>query len=87
MNVTQVMPEIRYVTDNKGEKTDVLVPLATWQALITAWDFLIEKLEAQEDRAIVLEWLTQRRQSTARAISLNDFEQELIRDGLLPSSH
>jgi hypothetical protein len=47
INVTQVMPEIRYLTDNKGEKTDVLVPLATWQALLTAWDLLIEKLEAQ----------------------------------------
>lgn len=87
MNVSELMPEVHYVTDNQGEKTAVLVPFATWQAFLAAWDLLVEKLEDQEDRAIVLDWLEQRRQGTAKVISLDEFEQELIRDGLLPSSN
>jgi uncharacterized protein (DUF433 family) len=34
MTVAEVLPAIRYVTDESGRKTDVLVPLATWQALV-----------------------------------------------------
>jgi hypothetical protein len=87
MNVAEIMPEVRYVTDNKGEKTDVLVPFSSWQALIAAWDLLIEKLEDQEDRSMVQEWLELRRQGVTKAISLDKLEQELIIDGLLPSSN
>ena len=78
MNVIEIMPEVRYVTDNKGEKTDVLVPFSSWQALIAAWDLLIEKLEDQEDRSIVQEWLELRRQGVIKGISLNGLEQALI---------
>ncbi len=78
MNVIEIMPEVRYVTDNKGEKTDVLVPFSSWQALIAAWDLLIEKLEDQEDRSIVQEWLELRRQGVIKGISLNGLEQVLI---------
>jgi hypothetical protein len=87
MNVTELVPEVRYVTDDKGEKTDVLVPFAPWQALLAAWKLLLEKLEDQEDRAIVRDWLEQRRQGTDQVISLDEFEQALISDDLLPSSN
>jgi hypothetical protein len=87
MHVTELVPEVRYVTDDKGEKTDVLVPFSSWQALLAAWNLLIEKLEDQEDRAIVREWLEQRRQGTTEIIALDEFEQALIRDDLLPSSN
>ena len=33
MIVAEILP-VRYVTDANGKKTDVLVPLATWQALV-----------------------------------------------------
>lgn len=33
MTVVNMFPPIRYVTDQNGTKTDVLVPLATWEAL------------------------------------------------------
>lgn len=78
MNVIEIMPEVRYVTDSKGEKTDVLIPFSSWQALIAAWDLLIEKLEDQEDRSIVQEWLELRRQGVIKGISLNGLEQVLI---------
>jgi hypothetical protein len=87
MNVKELISDVRYVTDSQGEKTDVLVPFASWQALIAAWNLLIEKLEDQEDRAIVFEWLEEQRQGTAQVISLDTFEQELIHDGLLSSSN
>ncbi|MCE7984770.1 MAG: hypothetical protein DYG89_26660 [Caldilinea sp. CFX5] len=87
MTVAEILPEVRYVTDNKGEKTDVLVPFSTWQALLTAWDLLIAKLEEQEDRAVVQEWLEERRQGVTKTISLDELEHELIIDGLLPSSN
>lgn len=72
------MLEVRYVTDSKGEKTDVLIPFSSWQALIAAWDLLIEKLEDQEDRSIIQEWLELRRQGVIKGISLNGLEQALI---------
>lgn len=87
MTVAEIVPEVRYVTDSNGEKTDVLVPFSSWQALLTAWDLLIDKLEDQEDRTIVQEWLEERRQGVTKAISLDELERELITDGLLPSSN
>jgi hypothetical protein len=90
MNVTEriaeIIPTVRYVTDDKGKKTDVLVPFPAWQAFTMAWDLLIEKLEDQEDRHIALEWLTKRGQNSMKTISLDELEQELSTDGLLPSA-
>jgi len=75
---------IRYVTDARGEKTDVLVPLATWTALIASWQRLLSMLEDQQDREILQEWVAKRAAGTAETISLDDLERELIADGLLP---
>jgi hypothetical protein len=72
--------------DEKGEKTDVLVPFSTWQAFMASWHLLIEKLEDQEDRDLLLDFLAQRNQGQAQTISLDELEQELIADGLLPSA-
>ena len=83
MTIAEALPTVRYVTDAKGEKTDVLVSLATWTALLAAWQQLIEKLEDQEDRAIIQEWLERRARGEAEMISLDALEQELIADGLL----
>lgn len=87
MNIQEILPVVRYVTDSDGEKTDVLVPFAAWQAFLAAWNVLIEKLEDQEDQAILLEWLEERSHSEAKTIALDELEAELIADGLLPSPH
>jgi uncharacterized protein (DUF433 family) len=34
MTVAEVLPVIRYVTDESGHKTDVLIPFATWQTMV-----------------------------------------------------
>jgi hypothetical protein len=80
----EIVTKVRYVTDSQGEKTEVIVPLTTWEALLASWKQLVEMLEDQEDRAIVQEWLKKRAAGEAETVSLDDLEQELVRDGLLP---
>ncbi len=84
MTVAEALPTVRYVTDTKGEKTDVLVPITTWTALLGAWQQLIEKLEDQEDRVILQDWLEKRSKGELKMLSLEALEQELVADGLLP---
>jgi hypothetical protein len=84
MTTPDTWTNIRYVTDANGEKTEVLVPLMTWNALLASWKQLIERLEDQEDRAILQEWLEKRAAGEVDTISLDDLERELIADGLLP---
>jgi hypothetical protein len=84
MMITEALSSVRYVMDANGQKTEVLVPLTVWKALLASWKQLIEALEDQEDRAILQEWLEKRTIGEVQMISLDDLEQELIADGLLP---
>jgi hypothetical protein len=85
MTRPESLSAVRYVTDAKGERTDVLVPLPTWKALLASWQRLIELIEDQEDRAVLQDWLAQRARGEAETITLEELEQELVADGLLPS--
>lgn len=82
--ITEALTNVRYVLDANGEKTDVLIPLTTWEALLASWKDLLALLEDQEDRTILQEWLEKRAAGEMDMISLEDLEQELIADGLLP---
>ena len=84
MTVTEALTTIRYVMDSDGTKTDVMIPLTAWEALLATWRQLIESLEDQEDYAILQEWLEERAAGTTNMISLDSLEQELVADGLLP---
>jgi hypothetical protein len=84
MATPEILRDVRYLTDASGEKTDVLVPLATWKALLASWRQLIAVVENQEDKAIVEDFLAKRAAGEAVTISLEELEQELIADGLLP---
>jgi uncharacterized protein (DUF433 family) len=72
---------VRYLIDAKGEKTDVLVPVTTWKALLASWKQLNEMIEDQEDRAALQDWLAKRAAGGASTISLDELEQELIGRG------
>ena len=85
MAVAEVLASVRYVTDAKGKKTDVLVPVAVWEALLTSWQELIEQIEDREDAAILQDWLKKRAAGVVETISLDALEQELIEDGLVSS--
>ena len=84
MTIKEVLTTVRYVTDAGGEKTDVLIPLAAWKALLISWEQLMEMLEDQEDKTILQEWLEKRARGEVEMIPLEDLERELIADGLLP---
>jgi hypothetical protein len=80
----ETMAAVRYLTDGEGHKTDVLVPVTMWEALLAHWRELVERLEDEEDAALARQWLVERGSGAAVTISLDQLEQELIGDGLLP---
>ena len=84
MTIAEALTTVRYVMDSNGDKTDVLIPLATWKTLLASRKRLIELLEDQEDNAILQEWLEKRAAGEVDMIPLDTLEQELIADGLLP---
>ena len=75
---------LRYVTDASGKKTDVLVPVETWTRLIASWQHMTELLEDSEDTAVFEAWLARRGTDQEKNQTLEEFEQELVADGLLP---
>ena len=83
MKLQQALRNVRYVVDSDGRRTDAVIPLKAWRSLLTAWTESLEKLEDQEDRAVLLEWLKQRAAGEADMMPLEQFEQELQADGLL----
>lgn len=83
MTIAEALKSVKYVADSNGKKTDVLVPLEVWEALLTSWKQLLDQLENEEDIAIFQEWLQQRAEGGVETISLDALEQELIGDGLV----
>ena len=84
MKISESLEFARYMVDPKGNRTDVVIPLETWQKLLEAWERLIDRLEDQEDRAILQEWMARRASGEKDTVTLAELEKELITDGLLP---
>lgn len=76
IDISEALARVRYVVDAGGEKTDVVLPVATWTELLATWKLLIEELEDQQDAAVVQEWLEQRASGTIRTVSLDELERE-----------
>lgn len=53
----EVLAPIRYVVDANGEKTDVVIPMATWQRMLVSWQEVVELKEDKDDSAILQDWL------------------------------
>jgi hypothetical protein len=83
MKISESLESTRYMVDPKGNRTDVVIPFETWQKMLEAWERLIERLEDQEDRAILQEWLARRASGEKDTATLVELEKELIADGLL----
>jgi len=86
MTTSEVLAPIRYVIDANGEKTDVVIPVATWQRMLVSWREVVDLEEDKEDSAILSGWLKRRNAGQAETISLEDLEREMVIDGLLPGS-
>jgi hypothetical protein len=78
MSISDTLASVRYVTDASGERTDVLLPLSTWEALLEARERLAGTIEDQEDRALLQEWLARRASGEAATVTLQELEQELV---------
>jgi hypothetical protein len=83
MKISDAVAQANYLVDSEGKKTAVVLPVDTWEKLLSDWERLVEILEDQEDLDIVKKWLEQRQAGTAKAIPLEALEQELAADGLL----
>jgi hypothetical protein len=85
MKISESLESARYMVDPQGKRTDVVIPLETWKKLLEAWERLVARLEDQEDRAILQEWLARRAAGEKDTVTLAELEKELIADGLLSS--
>ena len=83
MVTSEVLAPIRYVVDANGERTDVMIPVATWQKLLVFWREAVEQEDDKEDSAILQDWLQRRAAGAVETISLDDLERELWADGLV----
>ena len=83
MRIAESIADVRYVTNESGDRTDVLVPMSAWESLLTLLETMTEHLEDQEDIAALKDWLQTRTAGAGTTISLAALEEELHRDGLL----
>ncbi len=82
MKISDAIEGAKYVVDQHGKKTEIVIPLETWKKLLASWRKLVGLLEDEEDRSIMKEWLEKRSAGEAKSISLEDLERELMADGL-----
>ena len=75
---SEVLAPIRYVVDANGEKTDVVIPVATWRKMLVSWKEVVELEEDKEDSAILQDWLQRRAAGAVETVSLDDLERELL---------
>ena len=83
MRIAESIADVRYVTNESGDRTDVLVPMSAWESLLTLLETMTEHLEDQEDIAALKDWLQTRTAGEGTTISLAALKEELHRDGLL----
>lgn len=83
MRIAESIAGVHYVTNAAGDRTDVIVPLPAWEALLAVVENMAEHIEDQEDVALLLAWLQARAAGTDEMIGLAELEVELRRDGLL----
>lgn len=84
MTTSETPMQIRYVVNAKGEKTDVVIPVTTWEKMLLSLKEVLEIEEDKTDLAILQDWLQHRAAAATEAVSLDELEQELLADGLLP---
>jgi len=77
MNIKYLEHEVRFLTNEKGQKTDVLIPLTVWEKLIS---LLNEKLS--ENSNIKAELIAELKQSLLDAQEGKTFPLEELWEGI-----
>jgi len=57
IRIAESIADVHHVTNRVGERTDVIVPLFAWEALLALLEEMAERLEDQEDVALLTDWL------------------------------
>jgi len=83
MRIAESIADVQYVTNPAGARTDVIVPLPAWESLLAVLEEMADRLEDQEDVALLHDWLRAHTAGTETMIPLAELEEELRRDGLL----
>lgn len=71
----------KYLVDDEGHKTDVLLPIEDWEALLAEWRRVLDAIEDLEDLGVFGDWLASRDSERATAVSLDEVEREWLADG------
>ncbi|MEI6181054.1 MAG: hypothetical protein WCP31_09890 [Chloroflexales bacterium] len=77
MTISEVLASARYIVDANGNRTEVVLPVQTWETLLQIWQRLAELLEDQADHVIIKTWLAERATGQTKRMSLDELEQEL----------
>ncbi len=48
MKISDALASAKYVVDSDGNKTEVVIPIETWQVLLAAWQQSIKTLPAEQ---------------------------------------
>jgi hypothetical protein len=72
--LSELVASVRYLVDESGLKTDVVLPLASWEELLV-W------LEDLEDRAMVRAWLPQLKEGPSASGALRCDASGLVAGG------
>lgn len=84
MTMDETLASARFVVDPAGNRTDVLIPLAAWLELIEDWRRMAQRIEDDEDAAIVAAWLRDRATGAEDTVHIEAVEAKLLADDLLP---
>ncbi len=85
MRIAESITGVQYIVDPAGARTDVIVPLPAWESLLAVLEEMADRLEDQQDVAVLQAWLRARAAGAVDRIPLAELEAELRRDGLLSS--
>jgi len=84
MTMEEILTSARFVVDSSGKRTAVLIPLAAWTEVLEGWRRMAQRIENEEDAAVVAAWLRDRAAGAEETVSLEAVEAELLADGSLP---
>ncbi len=74
MTLAKALASARYIVDADGHKTEVVIPVETWQQMLATYERRITLLEDHDDREILSRWLANRAAGSEEMITLDKLE-------------
>ena len=70
MTVREALGTVRYVVDSEGNRTEAILPLSAWRALLEILQQALAHKEDEEDFATLQAWLEKRAAGQAETVAL-----------------